>query len=412
MIKALPSAAPSKTREKNHYYFILSLAMMTLFFLQSTRQLLATIYYFVLTNLGFTPMVFYLLVFLAPLLMLFLRAINVNILMAVSGVVVVTHSLYCSMNPGTEIYIFFHALVIVAFCLYLPSFLTVYSSLQGKSKQYSVTTAGIMAPLLALVIDNAFKILGNSLSIAQSGVVTGAGDIVIHPVVVIAPVCVVAYALIHKSYTIVSRELKSVRAIHRSGVHISTVIPGLGFGLSWAVIINLLGYPGEIVRWTGGSHLITVLSTIVVIISVVIYMQYAPVKVFFFPRLQVVLNAIQLFVIGDILYFDTGAAQFLLGPALVSSVVDMFIFLQAVGSRNYSIQYFIRVASIGILTFLLVSFFIMFTFTWSYTGPVGVLFRGKLNCIVVAIGVVYVGLSFVSNYRIRSEIEARQSRRS
>ena len=104
---------------------------------------------------------------------------------------------------------------------------------------------------------------------------------------------------------------------------------------------------------------------------------------------QLILNLIQLLVIVDVIYLDLGIAQYFVGVALGSLIMDIFIFYQIVGIKNYSIQYFIRFITAGIVTFLLVLFVTIFTLVWAHIGAAGSLFKDQLVPILMLISTVY-----------------------
>lgn len=387
---------------ENNYLFILALAFFTLMFFQSTRLFLSALYYENLVAMGFSHTALYLFVFLLPLILVFFRLINVNIVMAASGSMIIIHRLYGSLFSEASLYILFHAVVIVSYGLYLPSFLTNYYSLNAKSHKYSLPLAVIAAPVLALIMDITFKIAGDSLDLTAIGAVDSTGTSTIHPIIISLIICIAASILLYQNYHIIQEELTSVRTTQRSGVEVSTIFPGLCFGFIYSVLFTFLGYPGIVSRWTPADYTVTVILTSMTLLILLVILQFEKItKILFLPVSQGILNAVQFFVIIDIIFLDTGAAQYLLGIAVSSLLIDMFIFYHAIGSKNYSIQYFIGITTIAIVTFIIIFVISVISLTWPYTGIVGQVLKDKTLPILTAISGIYTLSAILYSNRVR-----------
>lgn len=400
----MSTAAPSRP---NAYSFTLALAFFMLMFFQSTRQFIATIYYENLTGMGFSPTILYLIVFLSPLLMFLLRVINVNIVLIVTGVIIVAHRLYGSLDSEASLYLIFHAFVIVAFSVYLPAFLTTYYSLSAKLRRYTIPAAAITGPVIAVLLDITLSALGNTLDPTVVGLVSRSGDTVLHPIFISLPICAATLYFLHRNHAIVKKELISSRTVQRSGVPVSTILPGICFGFLLTNLFVFMGYPGAVIRWTTGDYDLAVCCTALSLVVLVVLLQWERALNFLFrPAVQVALNAIQLLVVLDIVFFDSGAAQYLLGVALASLLIDLFIFYQAVASRNYSIQYFIRLLTIAVGTYLVMFFVTVFTLLWAHV-PGGEHFRGMLQPIIAVISATYTVAAVLYAGRVRSFLKMR-----
>ncbi len=395
----MSTAEPTKP---NYYSFTLALALFMLMFFQSTRQFIATIYYENLTGMGFSPTILYLLVFLSPLLMFPMRAINVNIVLLLTGSVIVAHRLYGSLDSEASLYLIFHAFVIVAFSIYLPAFLTTYYSLSAKLRRYTIPVAAITAPVLAVLFDITLNTLGNTLDLTVVGITSRTGNTLVHPIFISLPICAAVVYFLYRNHVIVKKELISSRTVQRSGVPVSTLVPGICMGFLFTNLFLFMGYPGVVVRWTPGSYPVALCCTAVTLVILIVLLQSKTiVEALFKTAVQVVLNLVQLFVVLDVLYFDTGLAQYLLGGALASLLIDLFLFYQAVASKNYSIQFFIRVFTLAIATYLLLFFMTVFSLVWAHV-PGGILFKGRLPAIITLISIAYMTASVLYTGRVRA----------
>ncbi|MGK5094647.1 hypothetical protein WDW89_21865 [Deltaproteobacteria bacterium TL4] len=395
----------SESLIKHNHYFILAFAFLSLMFFQSTRLFIASIYYENLTGMGISPSIGYLAVFLAPLLLIFLKKIDVDLVMTVAAVVMVIHRVYGSLDSEANLFMIFHAMVIISYGIYLPAFLTIYYDFYTKMNIHTMPWVIIIGLVLAVQMDIILRVLGHSLDITLGGLVADSGIRTWHPLWFTVPMAGITLFCIYKNYVAVKEELPEVDSPQETAEPVSTVFPGICLGLLLCVFFAFLGAPGVAVRWSSGDYTTIVLCTMSVLFLMVMLLQWAKIRrQLFHPVFQVVMNAIQLWVILDILYFDLGVAQYLLGLALGSLIMDMFIFYQTIGVSHYTIEYFIRLLAIGIITLLIVLFSSVATLVWAHIGPVGFWFQGKLIPLMTIISVIYIVSAVYYNRNIYSQL--------
>jgi hypothetical protein len=388
----------------SHYSFVIAPALFMLMFVESTRQFVACIYYQNLTGMGLQPTIGYLLIFLSPLLMLLFRSINVYVMMVIAGVGIVVHRLYGSLDAETSLYMIFHAFVIIAYSLYFPTFLMIYSSLNGKLNRGRLAPAIVIAPVLMLLFDILLTTLGHTLDLTVVGIVSPAGTSVLHPLLVALPLCALALVALAQNYAIIAKDIPAVRSVQRTGIAVSTVFPGICFGLVLTNLLLFMGSPGVVIRWTVGSSTTAVLCASATLFLLLALLQWRRCRdALFLPAVQVFLNAVQIAVVVDVLFLDSGATQYFLGVALASLLLDMFIFCHAVACRNYSIQYFITFITIGVATFMAVFFATSFSLVWAHV-PAGSYFKGALPAILLGITGAYAIAAVCYNKRVQPSL--------
>ncbi|MBF0351918.1 MAG: hypothetical protein HQM11_12870 [SAR324 cluster bacterium] len=393
---------------RRNHNFILAFALIALMYFQSTRQFIATIYYENLTGMGMSPSVGYLAVFLAPLLMVFLKELNVNMVMLVSGVAIILHRLYGSLHSEANLYMLFHAVVIIAFGTYFPSFLTIYYAFHAKHKMHTMPWAIIIGLVLAILTDITLCVLGDTLDITIVGITGISPESSLSPLWFTLLICAMALYCVCVNYLHILESLPSIRVTQRSGQPVSSFWPGICLGLLLSVFFILLGTPGTAIRWTEGSYNVVILSCVVCLTVMIMLLQWSLVrKLLFHPVSQVILNALQLLAIIDILWMDYGLYQFLAGIALSSLIMDMFILFQIVGTRNYSIIHFIRLTVVGIITFLVILFLSIATLVWAHVGPPGLFLKGQLIPLLTGASLVYITTSVFYNSRIYNDLQSR-----
>lgn len=398
----------SSANLNQNFYFIIVLTICTLMFFQSIRLLMSIIYYENLTGMGLQPSALYTLVFFSPLLLLFLKYINLNVLLALSGISLVVNRILASLNLGADMFLLNNALVIVSYGIYIPSFLTIYYSLHGKSRLYAKSIAAIIAPFLALIIDLAFRVLGDSYDISVGGIISSKSSQVINPLMITIPLAILAIIFIIKGFFILKTELPSMRTVQRSGKKTSSIIPGFSLGLLYIVFFSLLGYPGIGARWGGLNYTTTVIVTVLCLLVILLLLLFKEMRLILFnPISQIILNAVQFFTIVDILFIESGAAQFTFGIACGSMLLNIYILYHAVGIKNYSIGYFIRLLTMAILTFIILYFIIIFTLVWAHIGPLGLALRDKLPILIVSYASIYILASLIFNRIITNTIKNR-----
>jgi hypothetical protein len=393
--------------KRTNHYFIFSLALLTLMFIQSTRQFVASIYYENLTGMGFSPTILYLVAFLASLLLVLATRVRLNLIMMLSACSIILHRIYGSLDSEPSLFVLFHTIVIVSYAVYLPSFLALYYSLYAehadapRSGGISAREAIAAAPALAVLLDIVFMTIGDSLDSTVLGISDSAGKVIVPGLLITIGLAVFAVQMLRSTYRVVERHLPSEAIVRPKDRRDSPLVPGILFGFLLMMLFTFLGYPGIVVRWTPGSYEVAVSSASLWLALLVVLLQFARARSLLFTTpVQAALNLIQYLVILDVLFLDTGAAQYLIGPALVSLLLDMHVLFSARGRKAYSLSYLARLCATGIITFLILFFMSAFSLLWAYVGALGAIFKGKYLYMLVAISTLYIPCSLYYARRI------------
>lgn len=252
--------------------------------------------------------------------------------------------------------------------------------------------------------------MGDTLDISTSGISIDNSIGYIHPFFILIPGCIIAIFLILLNYQSISKQLVTMRSVQRSGVHISAILPGIGFGLTLAIVLNLIGYPDIVSRWTNGSYHALLLTTLLFLFLLLSLNQFGQFKeIILHPVVHTIINLLQLLILFDILYLRTNVIHYLQGIALYACLINIYIFYQAIGIKNYSIQYYIRMITTGIIVFLVMSFIIGFTFTWSYIGPAGSILQGNMNLIIIFSSIIYSCIAIFYNSKTFRTVDSTDS---
>jgi hypothetical protein len=383
-------------RRANHY-FVFSLALLTLMFIQSTRQFVASIYYENLTGMGFSPTILYLVAFLASLLLVLASRVHLNLIMMLSACSIIVHRIYGSLDSEPSLFVLFHTIVIVSYAVFLPSFLALYYSLHEEDPEaprsggISTREAIAAAPALAVLLDIVFTTIGDSLDSTVAGISDSAGKVIVPGLLITVGLAVFAAPMLRSCYRVVERHLPAEAAVRPGNGRDSPLVPGMLFGFLLMLLFTFLGYPGIVIRWTPGSYVVAVLSASFCLALLVVLLQLAKSRnLLFAAPVQAALNLIQYFVILDVMFLDTGAAQYLIGVALVSLLLDLHVLFSARGRKAYSLSYLARLCATGIIAFLILFFMSTFSLLWAYVGTLGAIFKGKYLYILIAISTVYI----------------------
>lgn len=351
--------------------------------------------------MGFNVAVLLLLLFLAPLLLYFLKSLNIQRLLIISGAVVIGARLVSPLIDDLFLYLLMNGLILLGTGIFLPCFLTIYFALNGKFKFHTVGGAVLAAPALALLTDFLLRAMGDTLDVSVSGWIGAHGDTVVAPFWLVFALSLIALGALLRMGAIVVSDLPGVRAEQRSARKVSALLPGLAYGLLLTLLFTFLGYPDAMIRWTDGDYTLSVTTATLWLCIFAIAIHLDAFREFIFRRSTLIpLHLIQLAVIADVIYLHVGIAQYLGGLALGVLLLDMYILFLAVGSQDYSAGPLIRMITIGQFVFLLMFFVSVFALVTIHAGPVGALFKDRLPLTLMGAAIALVLIVLVYSGRV------------
>jgi len=387
---------------------LISLALMTFFFLEATKQFIATLYYESLVKMTTSPGALGMFLFCAPFALLFFRRVEISLVMAISGAVLIVHHLYGGLDSEPSLYLIFHGVAVTAYGLFLPSFLYGYYQLVQKTKHPQLLYETSMSLALALLLDFVFQFLGDGFNVTSYGWINSQGNVVIPALVFSLPLALLNLYALTVSYRVLKTEFpEGLWIAHDRGVVKKSPLffPGICMGIAFANLIFLMGSPLSLVHWTPGDYRKCLLMTALILAAFIWALSHIPrIKSPKLHRhapfyLHLIGIALQFLVLFDVLFIDSGWAPYFLGLALVGLIANFALFFH-ISARQPSVTTLVGVSFVAGVVFVGVAFLQVLCEFHIFISPKLSFFRGLWKPLFFGATCVYLWGAFW--YALRS----------
>lgn len=304
------------------------LSLVTLFFLQGSRELIGTIYNFNLSTMSINISIVAVIAFLSPVLYpIFLKRLNQKHLMLISGILMATSRIIMSSGPDDGLYLAMSFVLVSSALVFIVSM----SYLVPGGDSQGISQFVILGVIVAVCLDMAFRAAGGSFDIS----IYGFTDVRATSLIIAAPLVVIFFYGTIRFYI----NLKEAQTL---GVEKGPSTPffGINMGILFFMYMAFSGYPNCCAGWVSTAPMLSYLITSVSLFVFIMLLYIPAGRSLMLSEFGLLLFEAVLAVTFIMLIIDpTGIISAVLLPASILPLAVLFfnnlnVFLASDGHKN------------------------------------------------------------------------------